>query len=61
MDFLSNGAYEGICAFPFRLLISAASLVLSLAVDSSVSILFPWCWEIRSKENVLGVISACLI
>ena len=60
MDFLGNGVYEGICAFYLvkRLLVSAASLVLSLAVYSSVPILFPWCWEIMSRKNVLGVISA---
>lgn len=45
MDFLGNGVYEGIRAFYLvrRLLVSAASLVLSLAVYSSVPILFPWC------------------
>jgi len=59
MDFLGNGVYEGICAFPFGE--EVTDIVLSLAVDWSVSILFPWCWEIRSRENVLGVISACLI
>jgi hypothetical protein len=63
MDFLAMEHTREYAHFHLvrRLLISAASLVLSLTVDSSVSILFPWCWEIRSRENVLGVTSACLI
>jgi len=43
MDFLGNGVYEGICAFPFGEEVAdiGGISVLSLAVDSSVSILFP--------------------